>query len=126
MSIGLTVAAASEFATTRLRQQNVAEKSRSGKFQSRGCHKIATKKPARTVSARQQRSIQKFGEGCLHHETRTPSRLAAIAAVWPGMVLPKRWRSSAVVRLASRRDAKNRAKSFITHLHCLLRRVAFA
>src|SRR5262245_31686101 len=38
-----------------------------------------------------------------------------MAAVWPGMVLPRRWRSSAVVRVLSRR-AKKREKNVMTHL----------
>src|SRR4249919_3078332 len=50
--------------------------------------------------------------------TRTPKRLPAMAAVWPGMVLLRPWRSRAVVRLHSRR-AKKREKNFMTHLHAI-------
>lgn len=42
-----------------------------------------------------------------------PRRAAATAAVWPGIVLARRWRSSAVVRFISRRG-KRRPKNFIT------------
>ena len=45
-------------------------------------------------------------------QATNPRRAAATAAVWPGMVLARRWRSSAVVRFISRRG-KRRPKNFI-------------
>ena len=50
----------------------------------------------------------------------TPSRDAAMAAVWPGIVLLSRWRSRTVVRLVLPRAANNREKNLMTHLHALL------
>ncbi len=48
------------------------------------------------------------------YPTSTPRRLAAIAAVWPGIVRPKRWRSSMVARLASGLARKKREKNFMS------------
>jgi hypothetical protein len=40
-----------------------------------------------------------------------------MAPVWPGIVRPRRWRSSTVVRLDGERRDLRRLKSFMTHLH---------
>ena len=52
--------------------------------------------------------------------TVKPRRDAAMAPVWPGMVLLRRWRSRTVVRLVLPRAAKRREKNFMTHLHAWL------
>lgn len=50
-------------------------------------------------------------------QTRVPRRAPANAPVWPGIVRPRRWRSSAVVRFISRFLRNQREKNFMRRLH---------
>ena len=46
-------------------------------------------------------------------------RAAATAAVCPGIVLAKRWRSRTVAMLEDLRFLRKRTKNFMTHLHAV-------